>query len=759
MERTSWTGFIIMLCCALYLILYLLDEHHPFDLIRSSQRPKQSYDICIVGAGLSGAVIAERYANKLKQTVYVMEKRNHIGGNCYDYTDEETGIRINKYGAHLFHTKYSRVWDYIQQFSDWTPYEHEVLAFVDGKHVPVPVNIETVNTLFGLAIQNADEMDKWLGNEQVHFDEPPNNSEEMSLSRVGKRLYEKMFKPYTIKQWAKTPAQLGPEVMARIPVRNNHDARYFGDKWQALPSKGYTAIFDNMFDNPRITVETNVDYFQVRDTLNCGRTYYTGPVDTYFADLGWPKLEYRSLDFVREVYETKDYYQPNSVVNHPSETVPYTRIVEYKHFLNQKSNKTIIFKEFSKDNGEPYYPVPNPVNKVLFEKYKAMSEKEPNVTFVGRLANYKYFNMDETIKNALELFDKDNSHVPTIAYNTSVKDNSHVPTIDGTTSVKHDTNTTKALQIANTTNGQVVKASMVQQIYNKFKQHIDNKIKTIPKYGTPCSPYPVYNGEFGYELQGIVPWYYDDFVNKKCDLNVTGVQGMRYVYWFSSDFVLVNKKRAYQGLPAAGPLHSGSPHVQQLPTTGWTMPPYREFFKDGLSVYELFQTKKPLLIVFNKYAFEWGSRPTNFLSIDTLERLFSKLDRRFQIIYIRMESKRLDDKGAIPGKQLPLSFGDKTMIRKTFPNIIIFDDIYDDNKMDYNLMVFGLASQCGTFISVQGGNSVVASLWGGRNFIYAKKGEELKVNAYHNWYNRFGGARVWSSPNNEEFIKLILTEV
>ena len=368
---------------------------------------KPQYDICVVGAGLSGAVMAERYASLYQKTVYVMERRNHIGGNCYDYIDSETGIRVNKYGAHLFHTKYKRVWDYIQQFSDWTPYEHRVVANVDGVHVPVPVNIDTVNILFNLDIQNSTEMDAWLKEEQAQFNAPPQNSEEMSLSRVGQRLYETLFKPYTIKQWAKSPAQLAPEVMARIPVRNNRDARYFSDKWQALPTQGYTSMFEHMLDNPLITVDTNVDYFQVRDRLVCGRTYYTGPVDTYFANLGWPKLEYRSLDFVREVHGTKDYYQPNSVVNHPSTTVPYTRIVEYKHFLNQTSDNTVIFKEFSKDNGEPYYPVPNTDNQALFQKYKAMSDKEPHVTFVGRLANYKYFNMDQTIKNALELFDQD----------------------------------------------------------------------------------------------------------------------------------------------------------------------------------------------------------------------------------------------------------------------------------------------------------------------------------------------------------------
>lgn len=372
---------------------------------------RNSYDVCIVGAGLSGAVIAERYASQLKKSVLVMEKRDHIGGNCYDYIDPETGIRVNKYGAHLFHTKYKRVWDYVQQFADWVPYEHKVVAFVDNKHVPVPVNIDTVNTLFGESIESVEEMDDWLRNEQVKFPGPPKNSEEMALSRVGRRLYELLFKPYTIKQWAKTPAQLGPEVMARIPVRNNHDPRYFGDQYQALPRDGYTAIFERMFDNSLITVRASVDYFNVRDLLRCGRTYFTGPIDAYFAHLGWEKLEYRSLDFERKVLLNREYFQPNSVVNHPSPKVNFTRIVEYKHFLSQVSPHTIIFYEHSKDGGDPYYPVPNPKNQALFAKYKAMAAKEENVRFVGRLANYKYFNMDQTVKNALELFDRDTGAV------------------------------------------------------------------------------------------------------------------------------------------------------------------------------------------------------------------------------------------------------------------------------------------------------------------------------------------------------------
>ena len=370
---------------------------------------KSSYDVCIVGAGLSGSVLAERYGREMKKSVLMMDKRHHVGGNCYDYIDKDTGLRVSKYGAHLFHTEHKVVWDYVQKFTGWTPYEHKVIGVVDGKHVPIPVNIETVNILFGLNISTEAEMDAWLAKEQVHYDHEPQNSEEMALSRVGPRLYELLFKPYTTKQWAKSPAELGPEVTARIPVRNNHDGRYFGDPYQALPSNGYTLIFRNIIGRLFTNIEThvNMDYFAVRDAIRCGRTYYTGPIDTYFAHLGMEKLEYRSLDFERRVIQTPDYFQPGFVVNHPSLEENFTRIVEYKHLPGQeKSDFTVIFIERSKDSGEPYYPVPNERNKDLYAKYQALAEKE-DVRFVGRLANYKYFNMDEAILNALEIFEND----------------------------------------------------------------------------------------------------------------------------------------------------------------------------------------------------------------------------------------------------------------------------------------------------------------------------------------------------------------
>ena len=402
-----------------------LDNASPFSTkgpvvkdTRYSKRGLYDYhDICVVGAGLSGSVIAERYASQRNATSLIIERRDHIGGNCYDFVDSETGILVSKYGAHLFHTNYERVWEYVQHFSEWTPYEHEVLALVEGKHVPVPVNIDTVNALFGLKIQNSDEMDQWLEKEQEKYPNGPTNSEEMAMSRVGKRLYELIFHPYTIKQWDKEPRELGPEVTARIPVRNNHDGRYFGDPHQALPSKGYTKIFQKMvMENPLITMKLQTDYFEVRNKLRCGKLYYTGPIDRYFADLGWPKLEYRSLDFERRVVKNVDKFQPKGVVNHPSADVNFTRIVEYKHFLDQKSPHTILFYEHSKDTGEPYYPVPNPVNKELFERYKRMAQQENDVTFVGRLANYKYFNMDQTIENALQLFDDDVATLHVIVY-------------------------------------------------------------------------------------------------------------------------------------------------------------------------------------------------------------------------------------------------------------------------------------------------------------------------------------------------------
>jgi UDP-galactopyranose mutase len=342
----------------------------------------------------------------------LLQATNTLAHFTLRYEQEETNVRVSQYGAHLFHTIYEDVWNYVQRFGAWTPYEHKVRGIVNKKYVPIPVNIETVNTLFGLNITNEQEMDEWLKKEQIPIPDgrTPRNSEEVALSRVGQRLYDLIFKPYTFKQWNKYPAELGPEVLQRIPVRNDFDERYFSDPHQALPTHGYTSLFENMLKSRHITVITNSDYFKIRDNVSCGKHYFTGPIDAYFADHNMPKLEYRSLSFERKVAKNTKFFQPAFVVNHPQDNDDYTRIVEYKHLYNQSHlPHTVYFIERSSDYGEPYYPVPNERNKDLYEQYQALAQQEEqnkNVSFVGRLASYKYFNMDQAIKAALEMFEK-----------------------------------------------------------------------------------------------------------------------------------------------------------------------------------------------------------------------------------------------------------------------------------------------------------------------------------------------------------------
>jgi len=387
-----------------------------------STAPKK-VDLLIVGAGLSGAVIAERCSKELGMTSLMIDVRDHIGGNCYDYV-EEHGIRASKYGAHLFHTKFERVWDYVTQFSKWMPFDHRVKGMVEDKDgvkklVPIPPVQETVNTLFGESIDSEDAMQAWYESERVT---PPNgepaNGEEAALSRVGRRLYEPIFKHYTKKQWDKYPAELDASVLMRLPCRTSTDDRYFNDEWQALPLHGYTRIFENMLlQDSNISIRLNVDFFKARQdgTLpEYGMLVYTGPIDSYFAQQGMPKLEYRSLRFLEEWVPQPDdgYFQEAMVVNHPAADTEFTRIVEYKHVPNQPQNVkngevkgTLLAREVSSAVGDPYYPVPNPENRALYERYRELAEKEEGVCFVGRLASYKYFNMDQAILNALEIYD------------------------------------------------------------------------------------------------------------------------------------------------------------------------------------------------------------------------------------------------------------------------------------------------------------------------------------------------------------------
>jgi UDP-galactopyranose mutase len=358
-------------------------------------------------------------------TSVIIDKRDHIGGNCYDYVTKDN-IRASLYGAHLFHTKYERVWNYVNEFSEWIPFDHRVRGRVPGKDgqkhlVPIPPVMETVNKLFGENINSEDDMIAYYEKCRV---KPENgeakNSKEAALSRVGPDLYEAIFKHYTKKQWDKYPEELDAAVMMRLPCRTNADERYFGDEWQALPLRGYTRIFENMIlRDPNITVRVNCDYFKAKEAGELpdhSFLVYTGPIDSYFAAQGMPKLEYRSIVFEEKFVEEPEggFFQEAMVVNYPSPDEKFTRIVEYKHVPNQTEavkagnvKGSLIAYEYSSAEGDPYYPVPNPDNQALYEKYRALAEKEEagKVCFVGRLASYKYFNMDQAILNALEIYD------------------------------------------------------------------------------------------------------------------------------------------------------------------------------------------------------------------------------------------------------------------------------------------------------------------------------------------------------------------
>jgi len=382
-------------------------------------------DLLIVGAGLSGCVLAERCSNEFGMTSLIVDKRDHIGGNCYDFVND-AGIRESKYGAHLFHTKFERVWNYVNEFSEWMPFDHRVKGRVpdkDGtkKLVPIPPVMETVNSLFGERISGEEEMTAYYHKVRVP---PPEgeaqNSKEAALSRVGPDLYEAIFKHYTKKQWDMYPEDLDAAVMMRLPCRTNADERYFACDWQALPTRGYTRIFENMvLRDPNITVRLNCDYFAAKEagTLpDYGFMIYTGPIDAYFASQGLPKLQYRSIRFENEFVPAPEggFFQEAMVINYPSPDEPFTRIVEYKHVPNQtravlagEVQGTTIAREHSTADGDPYYPIPNARNQDLYERYRALAEKEEGsrVCFVGRLASYKYFNMDQAILNALEIFD------------------------------------------------------------------------------------------------------------------------------------------------------------------------------------------------------------------------------------------------------------------------------------------------------------------------------------------------------------------
>ncbi|HSN61008.1 MAG TPA: UDP-galactopyranose mutase [Ferruginibacter sp.] len=358
------------------------------------------YDYLIVGAGLAGSVLAERLASIANKKVLLVDKRNHIAGNTFDYYNSD-GILVHKYGPHIFHTNSKDVFDYLGNFTEWRPYEHQVLASVDGQLVPVPINQNTVNALYGLNLSQQEVQDFF--NSKAEKKDQVLTSEDVVVSVVGRELYEKFFKQYTIKQWALDPSELDASVTARVPTRTNKDNRYFTDSFQAMPLHGYTNMFHRLLDHPNINIMLNTDYKDVVNEISFKNLIYTGPIDAYF-DFCFGKLPYRSINFKSQTIDSEN-YQPTGTVNYPMSQA-YTRITEFKHLTGQRHEKTSIVFEYPTAEGDPYYPIPRKENMEIYNKYKTLAASELNTLFTGRLGTYKYYNMDQVVAQSLTLFKK-----------------------------------------------------------------------------------------------------------------------------------------------------------------------------------------------------------------------------------------------------------------------------------------------------------------------------------------------------------------
>ena len=376
------------------------------------------FDWLIVGAGFAGSVLAERLASQRGERVMVIDRRPHIAGNAFDHLDG-AGVLVHRYGPHIFHTNSKQVFDHLSRFTQWRPYEHRVLAEVESPltgeavRVPVPINLDTVNRLYGLSLSE-DEVEGWMAERAERVPEIK-TSEDVVVSKVGRELYGLFFRGYTRKQWALDPSELDRSVAARVPTRTNRDGRYFTDAFQAMPLHGYTRMFERILAHPNITVRTGVDYREARRTVPHRRLIWTGPVDEYFG-CRYGKLPYRSLRFEHRTLE-QERFLPVGTVNHPAEDVPFTRVSEYKHMTGQEHPSTSVTYEFPRAEGEPYYPIPRAENQALYKRYEALADATPDVWFVGRLATYRYYNMDQIVGQALAAFDRIDAQVPPRAAN------------------------------------------------------------------------------------------------------------------------------------------------------------------------------------------------------------------------------------------------------------------------------------------------------------------------------------------------------
>jgi UDP-galactopyranose mutase len=358
------------------------------------------FDYLIVGAGFAGSVLAERLAEGSGKRVLLCDKRPHIGGNAYDHYNE-AGILVHKYGPHIFHTSSRDVFEYLSRFTEWRQYEHRVLASVDGQLVPIPINLDTVNRLYGLNLTSfqVDEFFKSVAEKVPAV----RTSEDVVVSRVGRELYEKFFRGYTRKQWGLDPSELDASVTSRIPIRTSRDDRYFTDMYQAMPLHGYTRMFERMLSHPNIKVMLNADYREIERYIPFREMIYTGPIDAFF-DYVYGKLPYRSLEFRHETLAMPT-FQAVGTVNYPNEHA-YTRITEFKHLTGQEHARTSIVYEYPRAEGDPYYPIPRAENSALYQKYQALAGATKGVHFAGRLATYKYYNMDQVVAQALTMYSK-----------------------------------------------------------------------------------------------------------------------------------------------------------------------------------------------------------------------------------------------------------------------------------------------------------------------------------------------------------------